>query len=207
MEKEIDPSTLDRFKADITPEETAALRKQKEERLKRAEEIKRKYVDPIRYRDKKKEVTNNCAEEKQPEPEKSILVDENFPRTWTTPVPEEIMRAGGAISHGVYRLWGALKFHARGKETCFPGMKTLADFLGVNEVGVWRYLREAQEVGLIKVDRQVRRVGWGVINVYTLKDIKRWWRERGKSLKKEKNGKKKGKYRNLEKHMGKPFKN
>jgi len=69
MEKEIDPSTLDPF-GDLSPEETAALRKQKEERLKRAEEIKRKYVDPIRYRDKKKEVTNNCAEEKQPEPEK-----------------------------------------------------------------------------------------------------------------------------------------
>jgi hypothetical protein len=114
---------------------------------------------------------------------------------WETFVPEEIVSCGGAISFGARALWGILKFHCQNRENYFPDMNTLTDFMGASEAGVRRYLNELEKVGLLEVTHQVRRVGRGMINHYTLKNVKRWWKEKGKALK-EAEKQQKSKYKN-----------
>ncbi|HUU37582.1 MAG TPA: helix-turn-helix domain-containing protein [Candidatus Desulfaltia sp.] len=116
----------------------------------------------------------------------SLLI---FEGTWVTPVPEEIILAGEALSDGAFRLWCVLRYHARkpGEEPeCFPDQKTLADYLGVSEDQVRKRIGELKEVGLLAVRRQAREIGFGVYNIYTMKDVKKWWTTAGKRKKREK---------------------
>jgi len=126
---------------------------------------------------------------------KSLLV---FEGTWTTPIPEEIMRTGAALTDGAFRLWCVLRYHARRQSDeprCFPSRKTLSEFLGVSEVQVAKRIDELKRVGLLIVERKARAVGYGVYNVYTMKNTKKWWEREGRRRRTEGSEERKKKYR------------
>lgn len=114
-------------------------------------------------------------------PKKSLLVYEG---KWVTMIPEVITNCS-LLSHGAFRLWVQLKSYCRRKgdePSCFPSMDRLSENMGIRENQTRIYLKELKKVGLVEVRREVRRIGWGVINIYTLKDPEAWWKDKGRGL-------------------------
>lgn len=73
-----------------------------------------------------------------------------------------------SLSIGARMLYGAFKSFAWQAETCWPGLKLLAEQLGVNERTVRNYVSELVEAGLISVHRR----GLGMTNRYIIHEPK-----------------------------------
>jgi chromosome segregation and condensation protein ScpB len=140
-----------------------------------AEEVQKK-INELRekYRAKDGEIKSV-----KPGPE-GVVLDRN---PFHVALPPEILMAGKRLSHGAFRIWVALAYHARGTAQSWPGMKRLGEMAGIDQRNVGRYIRELRDVGLIEVHRKAREIGYGVYNVYTLLPVQVWWRKIGRKLK------------------------
>jgi hypothetical protein len=122
---------------------------------------------------------------KKEPPDQPVLVYEG---EWITQIPEVIIKAGVLLSPGAFRLWTVLRYFAGRKDeaekSCFPGIEAIADMMGISPRNIQHYQNELVAVKLLIVERRVRKVGWGVINHYTMLDPELWWRQTGKALKK-----------------------
>lgn len=116
-------------------------------------------------------------------------------------VPRPILRAGEILSHGAFRVWTIIKFFARrpgdeyGTKEAWPSLNKIAKCMGVSAVQVWKYIEELEAIALLVKEKKMRKVGWGVINIYRMTDPEYWFNELGEDLLKFKKEKKAKNYK------------
>lgn len=118
-----------------------------------------------------------------------VIIDED---STFAMVPGILIKVGEVISHGAFRFWAVLKYYSRlelneeGEVKYHPSLGIIAEHMGISVQQALTHKNKLMEVGLVKTERRHRLRDVGVINIYTLVAVEKWWREKGKKLKKEK---------------------
>jgi DNA-binding MarR family transcriptional regulator len=122
-----------------------------------------------------------------------LLLTEN-PRL--TCIPEDLMRAGAALSHGVFRLWCAIQYHIGipGAKVNFPAQEKLAEMLGISTQQVRAFMKELRKADLVVIEKKEKDNGLGFRYDYTMKDVGKWWKEKGEKMAVERMAAKRKKY-------------
>ena len=107
-------------------------------------------------------------------------------------IPGLLIKVGEVLTHGAFRLWAVLKYYSRlelneeGKVKYHPSLGNIAEHMGISVNQALTHKNKLVEVGLVRTERRHRVRDVGVINIYTLVAVGKWWREKGRKLKKEK---------------------
>jgi len=118
-----------------------------------------------------------------------VIIDED---STFAMVPGILVKVGEVLSHGAFRFWAVLKYYSRlelneeGEVKYHPSLEIIAEHMGISATQVNTHKNKAVEVGLVKIERRHRLRDVGVINIYTLVAVEKWWREKGKKLRKDK---------------------
>jgi len=99
--------------------------------------------------------------------EKNIIIEDDALRDGFTQIPNAVLK-NNRICPQARLLYGILLSYGWQKNTCFPGLETLADDIGVSSRMIQKYIEELKSSGLVEV---VRR-GLGKTNLYILKKIR-----------------------------------
>ncbi len=107
-------------------------------------------------------------------------------------VPGRLIKVGEVLSHGAFRFWVVLKYYSRlelneeGEVKYHPSLGNIAEHMGVSIQQALTHKNKLVEVGLVRTEKRHRLRDVGVINIYTLVAVEKWWKEKGRKLKKEK---------------------
>jgi len=118
-------------------------------------------------------------------------------------VPGELVKVGEVLSHGAFRFWVVLKYYSRlelneeGEVKYHPSLGNIAEHMGISINQALTYKNELVGISLVKTEKRHRLCDVGVINIYTLVAVGKWWREKGKKLQAELRKEKAIKYKDV----------
>jgi hypothetical protein len=92
--------------------------------------------------------------------------EETIPVGGFTQIPNSILR-NPDLSHGALRLYVLLRSYGWQDGFCFPGQERLAAEMGVGPRMVYKYMKELEAAGLIRVRHRPLHKGVNKTNVYT----------------------------------------
>ncbi len=121
----------------------------------------------------------------------TVIIDEDKDDSFAM-VPGLLIKAGEVLTHGAFRFWVVLKYYSRlelneeGEVKYHPSLGNIAEHMGISVQQALTHKNKLVEVGLVRTERRHRVRDVGVINIYTLVARKKWWKEKGRKLKKEK---------------------